>query len=387
MQFAAWGLPRAVVERVRCRVDDMWGEGEGGWVPQWAVEARAAEGRGDWLGAALCWGAARFPCLATPPRKQAYSRQLYAYQRAAPTFSARFDRLRLDLGAPGGRVSVRVHVFGRRRRRRRQLIVLCGGVDTWKIELHRLATAIALASGMTVVALDMPGTGETDVPLQPHSDVVLRAAVERLRDLLRPPRVGFMGISFGGHWAVKLAITGDVDASVDLGGPVGAALVDDFTAMPTGMPGILAHAMRLDHLPDQPEAADLQKAFSLREQGLLDRPGGAPVLAVNGQYDQFVPLADTTTFAERPGSEAWVVRGATHCAPEHIRAVLPAATAWLMCQLSDRAPVDRAVAAALRPLARRRLLGGRPAALSVKPSDLQPRRALLQSLSADLFHK
>lgn len=63
-----------------------------GWVPVWAAEAeRAAREHGP-LAASLCWGAARFPCPATPARRDAHRRQLECYLEAAPGFRARFRR-------------------------------------------------------------------------------------------------------------------------------------------------------------------------------------------------------------------------------------------------------------------------------------------------------
>ncbi|WP_158104713.1 MULTISPECIES: hypothetical protein [Streptomyces] len=34
--------------------------------------------------------------------------------------------------------------------------------------------------------------------------------------------MAYLGLSFGGHWAVKLAVRGVVDAAVNIGGPTGA---------------------------------------------------------------------------------------------------------------------------------------------------------------------
>lgn len=348
-QLIGWGIPAATVAGARARVRDMWSDDPSGWVPVWAAQAERAEREGKWLLAALLWGAARFPCLATDSRRAAYERQLAAYELASSGFATRFQRLSLeDSVGP-------VHIFRRRRAAGRHLLVLSGGVDTWKIELHRMAEMIARATGMVVAALDMPGTGESPVPLTPAADGELATAAAELAERFDAPRTGFFGISFGGHWAAKLALTGRVDAAVDLGGPVGAGDRRlDVARLPYGMTGILAHAFGLGGLPTSEQAAELVDGFSLRRQGVLDAAGGAPLLVVNGERDQFIPLVDTTAFASRPNATVWVVRDATHCAAERIRRVVPAAIGWLNARLHDDALVHKALAgllaAPLRPL-------------------------------------
>src|SRR6266516_1894161 len=140
-QFTALGIPRRTVARVRRGVHDLWGMNDGGWVPVWAREAERAGAAGRPLLASLCWGAARFPALADAGRRFAYEQQLEWYLAAAPDFPVRFHRQVHDVPTP-------LHLFRRRVAPRPGVIVLSGGVDTWKMDLHRLAVATALATGM-----------------------------------------------------------------------------------------------------------------------------------------------------------------------------------------------------------------------------------------------
>jgi esterase FrsA len=341
-QFVACGIPARYVATARSRIDDMWGMGERGWVPVWGKLAEHADTSGDPLLASLCWGAARFPCLATGGRRFAHEQQLERYLAAAPRFRARFRRQVHTLPWQDGTAEIPVHYFQRPNRRPggrpRGVLLLSGGVDTGKMELHRLAVTTALATGLLVAAIDMPGTGESDVPLSPGIDLLLAALVERLRAEHGAP-VAFWGISFGGHWSAKLAMLGQVDAAVDLGGPTGvAADRTDILDLPYGMPGIIGNALRLD-APPTPDQVDVQlKAFSLRAQGLLERPGRAPLLALNGFDDQYIPRGDTTGLAGAPGTTTWLVRGATHCAPERFRPVAVAIWGWLAARMAPDSP-------------------------------------------------
>jgi esterase FrsA len=219
------------------------------------------------------------------------------------------------------------------------------------MDLHRLAVATARATGLLVAAVDMPGTGESTVPLAPDADRILVGLVSQLRRAYGQP-VGFYGVSFGAHWAAKLALAGHVDAAVDLGGPTG--LTDepiDLLNLPHGMPGIVGNALHLDEMPDQSAIADLLAGFSLREQGLLEGDGGAPLLAVNGADDVYVPLGDTVGLAGRPETTVWVIKNASHCAPERSPQVNLALWGWLTARLAPGRPLPRlAEIAARQPL-------------------------------------
>ncbi|WP_051833787.1 alpha/beta fold hydrolase [Streptomyces sp. NRRL S-646] len=340
-QFTAWGIPGSAVARARGRITDMWGTGQGSWVPVWSGLAREAERDGRWLRAAQLWGAARFPALATDDRLAAYERQRECFARAVGRFPVRTVREVLAVpSAQGARaLALPVHLVTRiarvtRGRRVRGVLVLSGGVDTWKVELHRMAVATALATGLTVVVIDMPGTGESPLPLAPDGDALLAGLVEVLRERFPGVPVACFGVSFGGHWAVKLAARGVVDAAVGLGGPTGAAGQDiDVPSLPHGMAGIIGNALHLDGPPDAATAEALLSGFSLRRQGLLDATGGAPLLAVNGEHDQYIPRGDTTALASRPDTTVWIVRNATHCAAERIRPVLVGTWGWLLARM------------------------------------------------------
>jgi esterase FrsA len=343
-QFVGWGIPASRLARIEARVTDTWSEAAGGWAREWWNEAARAEAGHHWLLASLLYGAARFPVAATPLRREALQRQVACFVRASSSF--RLDFARVMVRTPHGE-PFPVHRYRPPGDGAHPVVCLSGGVDTGKMELHRIAQLLARIGRFEVIALDMPGTGETAMPLREDSDAVYRAVLAQCAGARRK---ALLGISFGGHWAAKLALRGDVDAAVDLGGPVGALDrdADDAGRLPNGMSGIVANAMRLPAVPDGAALADLLARFSLRRQGWLDGAHCRPLLAVNGGDDPYIPATDTRVFARYPGAEVWLLPGLGHCAAERITRVMPAIIAWLRLALHGDHPRERAVLAAAK---------------------------------------
>src|SRR5919108_5029157 len=198
-QFRGWGVPDEVIEAVESRVTGVWEDGPGGWTTEWCRQAGELEAQERWPQSPLKYGAARFPCLATAARVAAYERQLAAFARAidrAPDGTVRQELVPVTYRET--RLALPVHRYPSPQARARATLLLTGGVDTWKVELHRMATAFQQLGELDVVVFDMPGTGECDIALAPDADVVYTQVAEAVRRPGRP--VGVMGISFGGMW-------------------------------------------------------------------------------------------------------------------------------------------------------------------------------------------
>jgi len=336
-QLASWGIPWRSIRRVRARIDDTWREGPGGWTYEWWQEAETAEQAGHLMRAAMLYGAARFPSVATPLRERALERQARCFEPAALRLPGRFERHHVELtrAGPG---SLPVHLYAPVGSGGIPLVLLSGGVDTGKMELHRLAYVLAHLGRFRVAAIDMPGTGETRLPLTPDAEGIYA----ELLDTLAPtgPRAVF-GVSFGGHWAAKLALLDAVDAVVDLGGPIFETSRDFVVGLPNGMDGILANALRLSSMPSPGDYGALIRPFSLRDQGLLGRDTCAPMLVINGEHDQYIPQEDSTQLARYPANRVWLMRGMTHCAAEGLPRIVPSIVTWLRWKLHGDTPGDR----------------------------------------------
>ncbi len=337
-QFVALGVPAVIVDGVAGRLgDELWADEAGSWVYEWSAEAALAESRGALLVASLCYGIAKYPCLASAAHAHAYEEQLRTYLAASPTFPLAFERRVLDVGYHGETTRVPIHVYRRTGGSTAVPVVLMlGGVDTWKMDIHQSILEAADRMDAVVVGVDGPGVGESTVASRPDGDVVLASVAAQVRGL-GDGRVGVAAWSFGATWAVKLALTGAVDAAVAIGGPVEMAFdLPTVRQWPNGMSGIVGNSLHRDEpFADAEATAVGLHGFRLSAQGLLNGWGTTPtpLFVANGADDPYVPATDTTMFAGRPNTVVRLESGATHCAAEKSAEVNPAAFAWLRSQL------------------------------------------------------
>ena len=338
-QWIGIGVPAQVIAHVQSRVVEMWLDGPGGWANEWSATASDSEQAGDLLQASLLYGIAKFPVLACEAHRKAYDNQLRTYLQASDGFEVGFERHLVDVSFRGSVVEVPTHVF--------QpaglpddapLVLLLSGVDTWKMEIHRLAVGTAQALGARVATVDMAGTGESAAPNGTDGELYLAGVLDWLRTRFPASRkAGAIGFSFGGHWTTKLALTGRVDAAISVGGLADAGFgAPSVSQLRFGMKDIFANSLHLDTAPSMDEVIAAIAPFSLRAQGLLDDWGADPVpfLTVNGNCDPHVPSSDVTLFANRPNTIARLVPGATHCAAEALGEVVPWMLSWLGAHLS-----------------------------------------------------
>ncbi len=329
-QMVNTGLPVADVDAVRDAITGMWPDAPGGWVHEWTrlADCYTAKGRHDL--AVLAYGWAKFPAIADGPKRTALERQLAAYEAASADFPVSFERRVLTIPFQGGTTNVPVHILAAPDLPKDAPVVLAsGGVDTWKMDIQLFLLATALNTGARVVAFDIPGTGESEVPLGVASTEVIDGLVAFARELGNGT-VAHIGISMGGYFSARTGLAGQVDAALVLGGPVEAAFAPG-REWRFGMEGIVGNALGFDHQPTSAEITELMHPMSLRP--LLDQDRNAPMLIVNGADDVHIPQHDTLVFEGRRDTEVHLLPDTGHCATSKIGEVGPLMIAWLNRQL------------------------------------------------------
>src|SRR6201999_4291659 len=92
--------------------------------------------------------------------------QLEQYELAATDFGVDFQREVLELPYQGGTTQAPVHLFTPYDvPSDSPVIIASGGVDSWKMDMHQLFVGAATQLGVRVLAFDIPGTGESAVPM------------------------------------------------------------------------------------------------------------------------------------------------------------------------------------------------------------------------------
>jgi esterase FrsA len=328
-QFVAFGIPAADVERMRSVITDMWHDGPGGWAFEWSALGAQYADKGEHYLAALVYGCAKFPCLAEPQRVVALAKQVEQYVAASPEFPVRFERRILSVPYLAGQVDVPVHIYAAGGDyASAPVLLVSGGVDTWKMDIHPVCVAAAQHTGATVVAFDMPGTGEiAQVPLNSDGDQVVLGLVAAARQLGNGT-VGHVAFSFGGNFSAMTGLTGAVDAAVNDGGPVKDSFASEhISKLPYGMFDIVGNAIGFNSQPTLDEL--VSAGAQLSRAALLDQPTNAPMLIVNGADDYFVPQSDTLVFQGRPDTEVHLIEGTGHVAVSKFGTVLPMMFGWL----------------------------------------------------------
>jgi esterase FrsA len=333
-QMINTGLPAKDVDAVRAAVNEMWQDAPGGWVYEWSALAARYADAGSHLLASLAYGWAKFPTLADAPKRVALARQLEQYQLAAPGFGVDFERRVLDLPYQGGHTEVPVHILAAPGLPAdAPVLLVSGGVDTWKMDLHPLFVQMALHTGARVVAFDIAGTGDSLVPMTPDGGgEIVRGLIAEAR-AIGSGVVAHLGISMGAYYSARSGLAGEVDAAIDLGGPVDAAFKRNPESMHFGMDGIVGNALGFDHQPTPDEVTDKLAGFSLRP--LLDQDTNSPMLVINGADDLHVPQQDTLVFQGRGDTEVHLIPGTGHCAVSKWGEVIPTISKWLQRTLES----------------------------------------------------
>ncbi|MFF0413091.1 alpha/beta hydrolase [Kitasatospora sp. NPDC004745] len=322
------GLPADEVDAVRAAVTEMWPDRPGGWVHEWSALAARHAAAGRHRLAAQAYGWAKFPSLADDPKRTALARQVEQYVLAAPGFPVEFERRTLTVPYRGGETTLPVHLMAAPGLPADAPVVLAsGGVDSWKTDLHGMWEQLALALPARLLLFDLAGTGESaHLPMTPDGGAEVVAGLVSHARAAGNGRVGHFGISMGGHYSARTGLTGAVDASVVLGGPVERSFAPG-RGFAFGMDGIVGNALGFDALPGTAEREAAFAAFDLRP--LLDRDANGPMLVVNGTEDVHVPLEDTLAFEGRRDTRVVLIPDTGHCAISRFGEAMAVITPWL----------------------------------------------------------
>ncbi|MGB8347473.1 MAG: alpha/beta hydrolase [Ktedonobacteraceae bacterium] len=189
------------------------------------------------------------------------------------------------------------------------VVIMAPGLDSVKEELHVYGDDF-LRRGMAVLAIDGPGQGEMEFeyPLRPDYEVPVSYAINYLesRPDVNAARVGLMGVSFGGQFAVRAAaFEHRLQAAIENCGPYNQSL--NFKNRPSISRATMVHRLKV---ANEDEAISRLQHFNL--EGVAEKVT-CPLLVIQGRKDRLVPAVQGERIAaEAPTAELWLFEDGNH---------------------------------------------------------------------------
>ena len=291
-----------------------WSEvGERYWNDARAKEAGdRAHAREAYLAAWRYFSFGAWPTQNSPEKKRAHGRATEAFQAYARFADPPIEVVRVPFE---GKSIIGYLQFPANQKKPAQLVLSIGGLDGYKEFVVEQYGPDYLRAGLPYLALDMPATGDSPIA---RIDVGAERVYSRLLDALiargdiDPKRIGSQGVSWGGHWASRLAYVerDRLRAVVNWGGPTHGYFQRDWQLKALGtreyLFDLFAARAGVYGATTLEEFLAYGPRMSLQDGGFIGKPS-APTLLVNGARDTQVPIDDL--YLELRGGtpkETWV---------------------------------------------------------------------------------
>lgn len=301
-------------------------------------EKKSDSGRAEqeFLEASFWYFFARFPHIFNESAAQAYELHTKAYLASLRHSRYPYEVLDITCDDKKGRVFLRLP---NATQDEFPVVIISGGIDVWKsdLEIHSLSEKF-LEDGIATLLIDIPGTGEAPLYASEEGEKWHMAALDMLKSHPRiaSSKIAIYGLSFGGYWATKLAFVAPWLAGVvNVGGPVHLTFQSEtLKGLPHGIKNSLARMLNLDFASQRDEVIDQLQGFSLHRQGYFSSEKHAPILNINGEEDELVPI-DEIEFMRKQGIKAdtLVFSNDRHVASRNWRLHEKFASNWLVKKL------------------------------------------------------
>lgn len=244
---------------------------------------------------AMEWYAfARFPLEDSPGTEKAYAKMREAFAGVARLANPPIERVVV----PYQGKEIVAYLQLPKTVRPAPLLLYIGGLDGRK-ENSAIRNEAYLEHGVAHLDIDMPGTGETRILIEPGAEKVFSAVLDYVagRPEIDSKRVAVHGGSWGGHWAARLAYTeaNRIRGAVVQGGPVHHYFQPEWQrkALNTReyLFGLFEARSAVYGVKTYDDFLAYGPRMSLQTAGWLEKPS-APMLIVNGSKDTQVPIDD-----------------------------------------------------------------------------------------------
>jgi 2,6-dihydroxypseudooxynicotine hydrolase len=313
------------------------------WIPQWlraadrhealgraALEAGTTASAGDgFLRAALCAHWATLFALG-PAKSDAHRRSLELYARGADFYDPPSERVEIPFDGDVLPGYLRVP----RSVERPPVVLMIGGADTNKEELHHWGTELA-RRGLAVLPFDGPGQGELAARygrLTMRFDAWHRSVaavidwLQTSRTDLDTERIGLFGNSLGGYLSLDAALRDErVGAAISNGGFFDARALETW---PGGVTRAFSSCLGI-------ESTDAVRAH-VRDHldlGAVDPAAAPPALVVHGGREDLSEEEEARAAARHVGGTLCVVEDGWHTCTNRDHLVSPLFADWMRSTL------------------------------------------------------
>jgi hypothetical protein len=280
------------------------------WAAAWSGVAARHAAAGDWWRAYLYYDFGRWPARTSDGKREAYHNGIGAFLRYAATLPSPPEVLRVPFEGATIVAYLRLPATATGPV---PIALTIGALDEWK-EKNMLRWAPLLERGIATLSVDMPGTGQAPILVDPHAERMFSAILDWIVADPRfdASRIAALGISWSSHWAAKLSYLERerLRCAVVQGGQVDKFFSRGWQSAMLGTREYLFDLFAARSAVYGVETVSDFLAFgprmSLVEQNLIGTPSCATLL-VNGFRDTQVPI-DDLLLQQRTGSpkSAWI---------------------------------------------------------------------------------
>lgn len=251
----------------------------------------------------------RWPVENSPGKKQAYAKALESFAAYGKLIDPPLEIVRVPFEGKEivGYLRVPPNV------KPAPLLIGISGLDTRKEDVAANSDGL-IRRGIAILALDMPGTGQAPVKVEPGAERIYSKVLDYLqtRSDIDAKRVVVRGQSWSGYWAAKLAYT---ERERLRGAVVHGVGIHGYFQPEFQKKGLTTREYLFDLFPARSAVYGVGTMedflaygpkLSLLDGGFLDKPS-APMLLVNGEKDTQQPISDLYLMMKHGDpKDAWV---------------------------------------------------------------------------------
>jgi cephalosporin-C deacetylase-like acetyl esterase len=256
-----------------------------------------AKANADYIRAWRLYSFGRWPVPASPGKQRSYAKALETFLAHTRFLDPPLDVVHISFE---GKDIIGYLRLPKNAKGPVPLVIAVNGLDSRKEDLSESFAAI-LPFGIGFLAVDGPGTGQSPVKVDAHSERMLSRVIDYVqsRPEIDKGRLAIHGVSWGAYWATKMAIVerARLRGASAQSPPVEAFFQVDFLKnsllgnreyLFDQVPALMAI---FDGVHSMDELSAVFPNMSLVKQGLLGKPM-APMLILAGVLDTQVPISD-----------------------------------------------------------------------------------------------